>query len=54
MSQGMPWMCTGRIAFVCSVIRSSMRAGSMVNVFGSMSAKTGMALWWRTAAAVDQ
>ena len=43
MSHAAPYRWTGRIAFVRSVIAASIRAGSIVNVTGSMSTKTGTA-----------
>ncbi len=49
-----PKRWTGRIARVWSVILASMRDGSIVYVFGSMSTKIGIALWCRIEAAVDQ
>ena len=44
ISQGMPKICTGRMSFVRSVIWSSIAAGSIVRVSGSVSAKTGKGL----------
>ncbi len=52
MSAGQPWMWTGMMARVRAVIRSSILSGSRLYVRGSMSAKTGTALFWRTASAV--
>ena len=43
MSHGRPNTCTGTIARVRGVIAASTAAGSMLNVTGSMSAKTGVA-----------
>ncbi len=45
-------MWTGMMAFVRGVMRSAILAGSMLYVFGSMSTKTGTALFWSTARAV--
>ena len=42
-SQGMPIWCTHRMALVRGVIAPSTRAGSMLNVAGWMSTKTGVA-----------
>ena len=41
-SQGTPYTCVARMAEVRGVIRSSMRAGSMLKVSGSMSTNTGV------------
>ena len=43
MSAGCPYRCTGRIAFVRGVTAASICRGSIVNVRGSMSTKTGCA-----------
>jgi hypothetical protein len=52
MSAGQPWMWTGMMARVRGVIAASILAGSIVYVFGSMSTKTGMAIWCITQEAV--
>lgn len=51
MSAGRPCRWTTITARVRSVMRSSMQAGSMVNVRGSTSTKTGSPWWWMTAVA---
>ena len=43
ISQVSPLLWTGMIALVRGVIAASMRLGSMLNVPGSMSMKTGVA-----------
>ena len=47
MSAGIPWMCTGMIALVRSVMAASIFEGSMQYVRGSISTNTGIAFWWR-------
>ncbi len=52
ISAGWPYRCTGTIAFVRLVIARSSCAGSIVNVFGSMSTKTARAPRYPIAATV--
>jgi len=54
MAQARPAKCTGRMARVRGVIRSSMPRGSMFMVTGSMSANTGVAPEWMIALTVAQ
>jgi hypothetical protein len=43
MSAQVPYKCTGMIAFVRGVMAASILLGSMVQVAGSTSTKTGVA-----------
>ena len=45
MGAGWPKTSTGMTARVRGVIAASTRSGSMLKVRGSISAKTGLALW---------
>src|SRR6185369_8419779 len=51
-SQGTPWRWTGTMARVRGPMAASTFAGSMPNVRGSTSTKTGTPPWWSTAIAV--
>ena len=52
ISQGCPYKWTGMIAFVFGVIASSIFLGSILNVSGSISTKTGLAPTMPIASAV--
>ncbi len=44
ISAACPYRCTGTIAFVFGVMAFSMATGSILNVLGSTSTKTGFSL----------